>query len=335
MTFLSAGLAFIRQNSTSCKIRNSSARIPHPASGTRPDRPCDSHRRLHVVVTSNRLELRLAGGPTFRIPVAAQEDTGAAAIAAPAAPCTQIDSDGRSETAKCSPAILQSGLYLGIALANWAVGRRMEQQPDPREVKRVCRAARPLFRRGIEQQNEALLRRYRDFRRGADAVAAAWQAHPEVAAISLIGSVARDPWKEVPRFRPYRRARVELWHECKDVDLALWLDSLDTLDLLRRTRAQALRTLFDEVSIGIASHQVDVFILEPGTDRYLGRLCDFSSCPKEKPQCRVPGCGIVKLLRQHDEFRWRPESVAEDRAVRLFDRTSGLRRRAADLPFAG
>ena len=208
----------------------------------------------------------------------------------------------------------------------------MEQQPEPSEFKRVCREARPLSRRGIEQQNEALLRRYRDFRRGADAVAAAWQTHPEVAAISLIGSVAQDPWKEVPRFSPYRRARVKLWHECKDVDLALWLDSLDGLDSLRRTRAHALRTLLDEASIGIASHQVDVFILEPGTDRYFGRLCDFSTCPKGKPECRVPGCGTVKLLRQHEEFLWRPESLAEDRAVPLFDRTCGLLRRAADLP---
>ena len=38
--------------------------------------------------------------------------------------------------------------------------------------------------------------------------AAAWRTHPEVIAVSLIGSVARAPWKEVPRFAPYRRARV-------------------------------------------------------------------------------------------------------------------------------
>ena len=161
---------------------------------------------------------------------------------------------------------------------------------------------------------------------------AAWRAHPEVIAASLIGSVARAPWKEVPRFAPYRRARVALWHECTDLDLALWLDHLDSLDALRRARARALRTLWNEASIGIASHQVDVFILEPGTDRYLGRLCDFNACPKGKAECRVPGCGDVALLRQHEGFRWRPESLAEGRAVRLFERTTGLQRRASDLP---
>ena len=190
----------------------------------------------------------------------------------------------------------------------------------------------PLSERGIEQQNEGLLRRYRDFRRGADAVTTAWRAHPEAIAVSLIGSAARAPWKEVPRFGPYRRARIALWHECKDVDLALWLDHLDSLDGLRRAKARALRTLWDEAAIGIASHQVDVFILEPVTDRYLGRLCDFNACPKGKTECRAPGCGDVALLRQHEGFRWRAESLAEGRAVRLFERATGLRRRASDLP---
>ena len=190
----------------------------------------------------------------------------------------------------------------------------------------------PLSKRGIEQQNQALLRRYREFRRGADAVTKAWQTCSEVIAASLIGSVARAPWKEVPRFAPYRRARVALWHECKDVDLALWLDHLNSLDGLRRARARALHTLWDEASIGIALHQVDVFILEPVTDRYLGRLCDFNTCPKGKAECRVPGCGEVTLLRQHEGFRWRSESLAEDRSVRLFDRAMKLHRCAADLP---
>ena len=39
---------------------------------------------------------------------------------------------------------------------------------------------------------------------------------------------------------------------------------------------------FLEAAIGIASHQVDVFILEPCADRYLGRLCDFNACPRGK-----------------------------------------------------
>ena len=163
-------------------------------------------------------------------------------------------------------------------------------------------AVRPTSRAGIEEQNRLLLDHYRQFRIAADALAAALRSHPHVLAVSLIGSVARDPWKEVPRFTPYRRARIELWHECKDLDLALWLSDLSDLNGLRRKSAAALRELMDRRRIGVAAHQVDVFILEPGTDRYLGRLCSFNTCPKGKRECLVPGCGKTLFLRQHEEF---------------------------------
>ena len=194
---------------------------------------------------------------------------------------------------------------------------------------------RPTSRAGIEEQNSLLLDRYRQFRIAADVVAAALRTHPHVLAIALIGSVARDPWKEVPRFSPYRRARVELWHECKDLDLAIWLSNLSDLNDLRRRSAAALRKLMARASIGVAAHQVDVFILEPETDRYLGRLCGFNACPKGKRECLVPGCGDVPFLRQHEDFAWWPDTLAPGRAVRLFDRASGTVAKAADLPLPG
>ncbi|MDE0408925.1 MAG: hypothetical protein OXN81_13830 [Alphaproteobacteria bacterium] len=193
-------------------------------------------------------------------------------------------------------------------------------------------APRPTSRAGIEEQNRLLLDRYRHFRLAADAVTAAWQFHPHVMAVSLIGSVARDPWKEVPCFTPYRRARIELWHECKDLDLALWLSDLSDLNALRRKSAAAVRKLMERRRIGVAAHQVDVFILEPGTDRYLGRLCAFNACPKGKRECLVPGCGDMPFLRQHDEFEWWADTLAPGRAVRLFDRASGTVATAASLP---
>jgi len=45
-----------------------------------------------------------------------------------------------------------------------------------------------------------------------------------VRAIALFGSVARPLAREVPRFQPYRGLGIELLHERKDVDLAVWLD---------------------------------------------------------------------------------------------------------------
>jgi hypothetical protein len=187
-------------------------------------------------------------------------------------------------------------------------------------------------RSDIETENRYLLHRYVEFRRAADAVAAAWRKHAEVAAIALIGSVAKRPWKEVPRFARYRRGRVALWHECKDVDLALWLSDVQGLDRLRRAKDKALLGLHAPGGAGVASHQVDVFILEPVSNRYLGRLCPFNECPKGKIECLVPGCGAISFLRQHDAFCWQPDSLAADRALRLFDRASGQILRAADLP---
>ena len=52
----------------------------------------------------------------------------------------------------------------------------------------------------------------------------------------------------------------------------------------------------------VASHQLDVFLIEPGSDRYLGRLCSFSACPKGKRDCLVPGCGAIPFNKIVAEF---------------------------------
>ena len=192
-----------------------------------------------------------------------------------------------------------------------------------------------LTRQRIRRANRRLLRQHRDFRRAADAVTAARRGHRQVAAVSLIGSTAPAPWKEVPRFAPYRRARIELWHECKDVDLALWLYDVIGLNALRRAKAAALQELFRREAIGVASHQVDIFVLDHATDEYVGRLCEFNACPRGRPECRAPRCGRIGFLRQHDGFRWTPEAISPRRAVRLFDRANDMHRLAAEMPLPG
>lgn len=66
----------------------------------------------------------------------------------------------------------------------------------------------------IEQQNRLMLEREREFRMAADVVTDAWVRFDEVQAIAVIGSVAKPLWKEVPRFSEFRRAGIEVWHEC-------------------------------------------------------------------------------------------------------------------------
>src|SRR5579883_3098531 len=121
--------------------------------------------------------------------------------------------------------------------------------------------------------------------------------------IAVIGSAAKPLWKEIPRFYAFRRAGIEIWHECKDLDLAVWISSQERLGAIRRARDIALRKAYESgEGPSVANHQVDIFLLQPGSDKYLGRLCNFSTCPKDKPECRTPGCGAVPFNKAVDGF---------------------------------
>ena len=148
----------------------------------------------------------------------------------------------------------------------------------------------------------------------AEAVALAFAEIPEVQAVALFGSVAAPPKLEITR------RGWELLHHAKDVDLAVWIDRLDNLAALKRARVQALKKLLADHDVGVAHHQVDVFLIEPETDRYLGRLCNFATCPKGKADCAVPGCGQSPFLKQHEEFEFYPDALRKDRVVRLYER---------------
>jgi hypothetical protein len=185
----------------------------------------------------------------------------------------------------------------------------------------------------IEEVNRDMLRLQRWFRMAADVVTEAWMAFSEVRAIAVIGSVAKPLEKEVPRFREFRRQGIELWHECHDLDLALWLDSQHRLGDLRRARDRALRAAYEAgAGPGVVGHQVDVFLLEPGSDRYLGRLCDFNQCPKGKPPCAVPGCGAIAFNKRIADFIPRADLLAPAAAAMLYERGRGRLRSALDLP---
>lgn len=73
-----------------------------------------------------------------------------------------------------------------------------------------------------------------------------------------------------------------------------------------------------------------MFLFQAGSDRYLGRLCSFSECPKGKKDCMVPGCGAVAFNKVVPGFVSRADLLAG--AITLYDRSSGFTARAADLP---
>lgn len=178
----------------------------------------------------------------------------------------------------------------------------------------------PPSRKEIAEQNRSMLERQEEFRIAAEYVAGRLSHVPTVRRVVLFGSVAARLEKEVPRFREFRRAGVAVWHECKDIDLAVWVDDLNELKRLQRARSRALDDLLRDRGIGVAHHQVEIFILEPGADRYLGRLCCFGQCPKGKPECDVSGCGATPFLRQHKDFTFQADALAPERTEVLYDR---------------
>jgi hypothetical protein len=192
---------------------------------------------------------------------------------------------------------------------------------------------KPVKRSEIEQQNQLMLRRQREFRVAADVVTDAWAAFDEVRAVAVIGSVAKALWKEIPCFSDFRRAGIEVWHECGDLDLALWIDSQERLGSLRRSAALALRAAFErDAGTSVVSQQLDVFLIEPGSDRYLGRLCSFNACPKGKRDCLVAGCGETPFNKKVAEFSPRADLLEPARYAMLYERGAGRLRSALDLP---
>jgi hypothetical protein len=102
---------------------------------------------------------------------------------------------------------------------------------------------------------------------------------------------------------------------------------LASLGDLGRARNQAVSQIDTTAGPGVAHHQVDVFLLDFASDEYLGRLCWFASCPKAKPECRVPGCSRTPLLRRRENFAFADGAL--ESAVVLFDRRSGTRSMAS------
>ena len=163
--------------------------------------------------------------------------------------------------------------------------------------------------------------RNRHLRAVADWIAEAMAKVDGVERILLVGSVAEPPTMTVPYARRLRRFGVEVTRQCSDLDLAVALSDLTSLKALQRARNLTVGDFYRATNYGIPQHMVDTFIVEPGTGRYLGRLCIFNDCPKPgKPECWVPSCGEVPHLKQHAGFTLRPEVLSPENSVVLFER---------------
>jgi hypothetical protein len=177
----------------------------------------------------------------------------------------------------------------------------------------------------VDEENTLMLRCQCLFRWAAQSVAVAMSALPEVQKVAAFGAVAQPLEMEVPRFSKFRRHRIEILHECADLDLAVWTADLARLKELKRALGRGLSSLQDTPYGGVAHHQVDVHLFEAGTAAYRGRLCIFGKCPKPgKRECLVPGCGAQPFLQQSEKYRFNAAQFEGEPKVILFDRAAGF-----------
>ncbi len=121
------------------------------------------------------------------------------------------------------------------------------------------------------------------------------------------------------------------------MNAAIWTwrsgsNSQERLGSLRRAAALALRAAFESgADTSVVSQQLDIFLIEPGSDRYLGRLCSFNACPKEKQECLVPGCGAIAFNKRIAGFSPRADLLEPARHAMLYQRGVGRLRSALDL----
>lgn len=170
--------------------------------------------------------------------------------------------------------------------------------------------------------NGLRLKRQHDLRIAAQYVTLALCGLPAVRRVVVFGSVARPLEREKPRSASEHRAGIEwTWHYCEDVDLAVWLDDLSDVRSLQQARSRALKLLLDAHGIGVAHHRVDLFLFEPGTDSYLGRVCAYAQCPKGKRDCATPGCGETPFLKQIRDFVLEPDALDPAYSICLYDAT--------------
>ncbi len=205
------------------------------------------------------------------------------------------------------------------------------EETDPErfsdEMGRIERET-PVSDGEIEEENQFMLKRHQGFRRAAELIAASLSQVSFVQKVVLFGSVAAPLTKEVPRFRRLRRARAAIWHECKDVDLAVWVSDLGQLRQVKKAIGSALNAHQAEANQhhwpGVPHHQVDVFLFEPGTHRYRGNLCHYGACPKGKPECAVAGCGAQPFLQLFDDFKFDRFAPFGEHSVVLFERAASV-----------
>lgn len=150
----------------------------------------------------------------------------------------------------------------------------------------------------IYEEDQRMLKHQEDFRKAARLLTRHLADMDEVQKIVLFGSTALPLWKEVPCFSRLRERRIKIYHECHNIDLAIWVTSTARADDMRRLTSHTVNELLDnDVHLSVAHHHFCMHLVDQATGRYLGMVCHYNKCPKQKEACRVPGCGAQKFVQ--------------------------------------
>ena len=178
----------------------------------------------------------------------------------------------------------------------------------------------------IDEENTRMLRRQCLFRWAAQSVAIAMSKLPEVQKVAAFGAVAQPLEMEVPRFREFRRYRIEVLHECADLDLAVWTANLPGLKELKRAMSSG--------PIRGAEHAVGRRRPSPGGCPYLrcrerglpGTALRFWAVPqaaKDAVPCpRLRGAAVPAAVRKDTASIRAIRRRAESHSVRQGQRIS-------------
>lgn len=176
----------------------------------------------------------------------------------------------------------------------------------------------------LREEDRRMLLRQDGFRKAASLLARNLSEFPEVQKVLLFGSVALPLWKEVPRWSRLRSRRIKVFHECANIDLAVWTNSTANADQMRRSSSRVVTDLVEnEVHLSIAHHLFCIHLVDMATQRYLGMVCHYNQCPKKKEPCRVPGCGARKFVQILPWFHFKPHRLNSYNSQVLFERKPG------------
>jgi cupin 2 domain-containing protein len=138
---------------------------------------------------------------------------------------------------------------------------------------------------------------------------------PEVERIVLFGSLAKPPFR-----RRYKYKSRMCFHYPNDIDLALWLSSLDNLGAMRRVLATLVPSVFKKTP-GICEGAMELFVFDSHSSKYLGRVCHSKQCPRNDLECMCEWCGKPPHLKIEHDFVLHPDAISRINSQLLFERT--------------